>query len=236
MSVKTNISKMLPDDEQFKQKSMSVRIYDLLLEAIINGKIKGGERIVESDLSKKYHISRPPIREALRMLEIDGLVALIPYKGVVVTEITIREIHENYQMKSIFEAFATRFGAEHFDEKIVDSIEAILKEMERNIEQENFQRIFENNFEFHETIIRNVNNDKLTKYYESLGLATRRFYAIGMSRNTSWQPSLTEHRAILKAIRDREPDLADELARTHALNALGRVITRLGEGKPDPVE
>lgn len=231
MSGKTDIAKLLPDNDRFSKKSMSARIYDLLVDAIITGKIREGERIVELDLSKKYKISRPPIREALRMLEIDGLVSLIPYKGVVVTEITTKEIHENFQMKSIFEAFATRYGAEHFDNHTIGKIEAILEEMEKNIKKENFKRIFENNFDFHEIIIRSVDNDKLSKYYESLNLATRRFYAIGMSRHTSWQPSLTEHRAILDAIKQREPDIADELARSHALNALGRVITRLNEAK-----
>ena len=108
-------------------------IYEHLLHAIVTGEIKEDQRIVESELTKGFGVSRSPVREALKMLEIDGLLNIIPYRGVVVTKITPREVRESLEMKGMVEGFAAWIGAQRFGKDIIGELESILEELEKCI-------------------------------------------------------------------------------------------------------
>ncbi len=206
---------------------MSKKIADILRENIISGNIKGGEKLNESQLSGALNISRPPIREAFRILATEGLITLVPRKGAFVSKLSIREVKEIYEMKSMMESFATRLAIPLINEEELSEIDSILNLMEKKIKENNFKEIQRLNIKFHRKIIEMSKNQKLIYFYESIVLPIRRYQRVGLSAPSSWETSLAEHRNIVKAIRSKNVELAERLTREHTMTATLRVIDRL---------
>lgn len=204
-------------------------IYEHLLNSIISGEIDEGRRIVESDLAKMFGVSRSPVREALKLLEIDGFIELIPYRGVVVTRIEIQDVQENMEIKGMVEGFAAGICARKSDQKVIGQLEAILNDLERHISAGKLQRVLETNINFHYSIVESAKNEKLLKYYTTLTHSIRRFYTINLAIADGWEFSLNEHREILESIKAGDSLAAEQAARRHALNSESRLLDRLGK-------
>jgi len=214
-------------------KLMSEEIADILRENIISGNINPGEKVNEYQVAKLLNISRPPIREAFRLLAAEGLITLVPRKGAFVSKMSSREVKEIYEMKSMMESFAVRLAIPILDEKEVSELDPILRLMEEKIKENNFKQIQRLNIEFHRRMIRMSKNQKLVHFYESIILPIRRYQRIGLSAPTSWETSLQEHRNIVEAIRSENIELAERLIRGHTMKATARVIKRLEENKDE---
>jgi len=213
--------------EIFKHKPASLIIYEQLVNAIVTGEIAEGQRIVENDLTKLFGVSRSPVREALKMLEIDGLIELIPYRGVVVTRITANEVRESLELKGMVEGFAAWSGARMFGSELIAQLELILQESEKHIAEGKFPSFLEANIRFHRIIVENVHNQKLIKFYDGLTKSIRRFYTISFAMSSGWEYSLAEHREILNALKAKDAAAAESIARQHAYNTINRVLSRL---------
>lgn len=210
-----------------KPKPTSLIIYEQLVSAIVTGKIKEGERIVESELANLLGVSRSPVREAMKMLEIDGLIELTPYRGVSVTKITAKDVRENLELKGMIEGFASGIGAQRFGNEVIDQLETILEKLEKHISDEEFQSVLDTNIEFHHKIVESVQNEKLTKFYEALTQSIRRFYSISFAMSPEYGFSLVEHREILNKLKAKDAAGAERTARQHAYNTTNRVLARL---------
>jgi len=208
-------------------KLMSRDIYERLRDTIIDGKLRGRDRIVESELAKTWGVSRQPIREALGMLETDGFIELIPHRGAVVTDITAKEVRENLQIKAMVEGYASWVDAKRFGKKDIADLELILENMERDIEQEDVQGILNGNFEFHRKLVDGVANEKISRYYDSLTQFLRRFYTISLTKKYNWNPSLFEHRQVLDFIKSKNAEAAEAATRQHAFNSIDRALRQL---------
>jgi len=206
---------------------MSEEIADILRENIISGNINPGEKVNEYQVAKLLNISRPPIREAFRLLAAEGLITLVPRKGAFVSKMSSQEVKEIYEMKSMMEGFATRLAVPITEEKEVSELDSILKVMEQRIKENNFKQIQRLNIEFHRKMIKMSKNEKLIRFYESIVLPIRRYQRLGLSAPTSWKTSLQEHNNIVEAIRSKDIELADKLCREHTMRATVRVIDRL---------
>jgi DNA-binding GntR family transcriptional regulator len=210
-----------------KTKLISKNVYEQLLNAIVKGKLKGGERIVESELSKISGVSRPPIREALCMLELDGFVELIPHRGAIVAKITQEEVRQNLEIKAMVEGFAAWIGAQRFETKDIMQLELILENIEKEIEKKNLPGILENNFKFHIKIVESVGNNRLLNIYNSLTMFLKRLYRINLTKDYNWTPMQNEHYKILDNIKKRDADLAESATRQHAFYSLQRALDQL---------
>jgi len=210
-------------------KLMSEEIADILRESIISGNINPGEKVNEYQAAKLLNISRPPIREAFRLLAAEGLITLVPRKGAFVSKMSSREVKEIYEMKSMMESFAVRLAIPIINEKEVSELDSILRLMEEKIKENNFKQIQRLNIEFHRRMIRMSKNQKLVHFYESIILPIRRYQRIGLSAPASWETSLQEHRNIVEAIRSKNIELAEKLTREHRMRATARVTSRLKE-------
>jgi len=208
-------------------KLMSEEIADILRENIISGNINPGEKVNEYQVAKLLNISRPPIREAFRLLAAEGLITLVPRKGAFVSKMSSREVKEIYEMKSMMESFAVRLAIPIINEKEVSELDSILRLMEGKIEENNFKQIQRLNIEFHRRMIKMSKNERLTRFYESIVLPIRKYQRIGLSAPASWETSFQEHRNIVEAIRSRNIELAEKLTREHTMRATLRVIGRL---------
>jgi len=225
------ISKLKIKTDLSATKLMSEEIADILRENIISGNINPGEKVNEYQAAKLLNISRPPIREAFRLLAAEGLITLVPRKGAFVSKLSIQEVKEVYEMKSMMESFAVRLAIPTVDEKELSELDSINNSMEEKIKQNNFKAILKLNIEFHRKMIKMSKNKKLIRFYESIVLSIRRYQRVGLSAPTSWEISLQEHKNIVGAIRSENIELAEKLCREHIMRATLRVISRLESQK-----
>lgn len=212
-----------------KPKQVVSSIYEQLLKAIMAGTLKEGGRIVESELSKVLGISRSPIREALRMLELDGLIELIPNRGVIVSVITSKKAYEVLEVKAMVEGFAAFRGAEIFTQKQIAALESVLDDMQNQINSKESEGVLEANLKFHLKIVQSIGNEKLYNYYHGVHQNLRRFYRIGLLSRPSWKTSIYEHRLIIDNIKLKNATAAESTARQHAYNTIDRVMAVLSE-------
>lgn len=206
---------------------VSFKIYKYLVEAIINGDFEGGERVVEADLAELLGVSRQPIRDALRILEIDGLVKLTPYRGAMVTSLTPQDVKQTLEVKAMVEGFAAWKSAQSADAEKTAELKSTLKEMKSHIDKNNFKGVLHANLRFHRLMVDNLGNERLSRYYERIDNFIRRLYTIGLSSRPNWENSLSEHYQILKSIEKKDATLAEQAARNHALHSIDRVLSAL---------
>ena len=207
---------------------MSAQICDQIRDAILQGHLKEGQRIVELDLTTTLGVSRPPIREALHMLALEGFVEILPYKGARVTKISASTAREHFEIKAMVEGFAGYIAAQRFSESEIRTLQSLHNNMRDQIDTLNVDGVLEANFKYHESIVHGVGNSRISNYYVHLSHNIRRYGTIGLTKNkTVWEQSWLEHGRILDAIRNKDPLRAEEGSRIHAFNASDRVTAHL---------
>jgi DNA-binding GntR family transcriptional regulator len=191
--------------------------YSTLRAAIQEGSIQPGERLREVELAERLGVSRTPVREALKRLEAEGLVALAPRRGLVVAQLDQQQVHELYALREVLEGAAAAFAARHASEYEIEALQDLVRRHEeagRSTEQ-----LVEINRHFHQTIYRAARNRYLLEALSSLQ------GSLALLRETTYSAAgrpaaaLGEHREIARAIRWRDAASAEEVARRHIRNA-----------------
>jgi DNA-binding GntR family transcriptional regulator len=140
--------------------------------AILDGSLKDGERLVQSEWAQRLNVSRMPIREALTQLEFEGLVKIVPYKGAVVTPITRENIEELYHTRSLLEGLAVEKSLPHLTDSAKEELGSVLYEMENLILTDETNETYINlNAEFHKILQSGCPWPRLKKTIESLGIS-----------------------------------------------------------------
>ncbi|MFB5198504.1 GntR family transcriptional regulator [Neobacillus sp. KR4-4] len=198
--------------------SIREHAYNYLKEMILEGELKAGDRLIERELAGKLGISRTPIREAMFRLESQGFVKTVPRKGVVVSNISENEVIEVFTILSSLEVLAVKLAAGRMDKETQLELDQKIKELIelRDQAEENF------NFE-HIEMNRLINKaSKSPKLFEILsGLIDYIHMAANMGYETPGRrkESLKEHIDIMKALRDKEAEMAEYLMRIHIENS-----------------
>lgn len=189
---------------------------------IIKGEYQPGERLKEEEISARLDISRPPIREAFKFLEAEGLVVRKPRRGVFVTEMTDKDVWEAYTLKATLYEMATELALDKMTEGQIAELESIVKKMEVcvAVEPVNLLRYQEHHQEFHDKIMRISGNDRLKKFSASIHLQVCRFSYKSLQNNSHLISSLRYHRHIVNALKERNKPLACKLMKDHVLEAL----------------
>ncbi|MGD2185691.1 MAG: GntR family transcriptional regulator [Desulfobacterales bacterium] len=192
-------------------------------EAIRKGKLKPGDRLVEMQLAEEMHISRFPIREALRYLEKEGLVETKPFKGTYVAQLTERDMEELYSLRSAIEEFAVRILIKDIDGKKIGKLESIFQSMQAASKNEELDKLISEDFRFHQTICELSGHRKLLDVWLTLENQLRVFLTIEKQLFGNSLEFVKSHHPILKAIRDRKIRAAQKAIREH-LNWAMQVI------------
>ena len=106
-------------------RTLRENIADIIRKRIIYQELEPGQKIVEQDLAKEFKTSRAPIREALRQLELEGLVNIIPNKGAYVTGISDKDVHDIYMIRSMLEGLCVRWATEHITQEQLEELDEI---------------------------------------------------------------------------------------------------------------
>lgn len=206
-------------DQKKENKSLTSLIFNKIREDILNDKYKTGDKIVEAKLADELGVSRTPVREALKQLELDGLVDNIPNRGVVVKGISNQDIYDIYTIRVAIEGIAAKWAVERMDDTVVETLIEIYELMEFYTFKKDVDKIFELNTRFHETIY----NATKSRYLEQVLTDFQLF--IKTTRNKSLkcegrsEEALIEHKAILEGFIEKNSEKAYQATIAHVENS-----------------
>jgi DNA-binding GntR family transcriptional regulator len=211
---------------------LRLQVLDSLREAIISGRLAPGARLTERELTEMLGVSRTVIREALRQLESEGLVANLPHKGPVVRELSLSEARDLYSIRAVLEGFAARLFAEKAADGALERLEASLESVVRAYKSGDANRVLAAKNTFYAALFDGAGSDTLSSMLGTLHARIWRWRALGLthpdrSQNRSSE-SIANLRAVLAAIRARDADAAERLTRDEANKAASEVIRLLG--------
>lgn len=202
-------------------------IFNTLREAIIVGELKPGERLMEVQLAEKMGVSRTPVREAIRMLELEGLVSMLPRKGAHVAELSVKDIMDVLEVRASLDGLATSLAADRITEDEVKSLKHVQVQFANYVEKDNLQGLIKKDVEFHEIIYRASRNDKLIQILSNLREQVQRFRVIYLKDYVSPKELIKEHAEIVDAIIAKKPEVALSAAETHIRNQENTIIKAL---------
>jgi len=194
-------------------------VFETLRDAIINQVLRPGERLMEIQLAEEMGVSRTPVREAIRKLELEGFVVMVPRRGVYVAGISMKDIHEVFEVRSALEALAASLAAERITEEELEEMERRLVEEAKETEANNLRSIVEIDTSFHDLLYKAARNERLVHFVNLLQEQLQRFRSASLARPGRGKIALEEHRKIVEALATRNGKLAGQLAREHIESA-----------------
>jgi DNA-binding GntR family transcriptional regulator len=193
-------------------------IYVALRERILSNDIAPGTRLVMREVANQYDASDIPVREALRMLERDGLVETAPYRGARVTTLTAKEVEETYFIRSHLESIATGLAAERITDSELEQLDALMTKMRAAVDAHDGPAFSDVNREFHRTIVAACGNDQLRELVMDIWQRHSGFQRVFRMVPERVAMSQAEHEGIMAALRDRDAERAARLALLHKLS------------------
>lgn len=211
--------------EEFTDKgTLAERIGAFLTNAISEGRLKHGQRLFENELHEKFQTSRAPVREAFRILERKGLVAITPRKGTFVRKIDRKVIREIFLIRACLEALAARLAVENITTEDLKRMELALKEMEESAKNNDFRSFTECHSKFHETYINASKNGELIEIVEKY---RRQSLWLGFTLDyfkEFVQYTIDIHNKILELLKKRETNLLEQVVKGHILFSLDKFL------------
>ena len=180
-------------------------VCEALRDAIRRGVLEPGERLMEVQLAEELGISRTPVREAIRKLEQEGYVIMLPRRGTYVSSLSVHDVKEIFEIRSALESLAISLATMRIEPEELEKLRALLVEIEGHIKREDIDKIVATDIEFH-GLLYQVSNLK-----EQLA----RFRTLSMSYPGRLQKTLEEHRAMVEAIAAGDLDAARDAAEHH---------------------
>lgn len=201
--------------------SLKEKTYDILKDAICKMNIYAPDaqlRLDERQLSEQLGISRTPLREALVRLEQEGLVDILPRRGIFIVRKTKREIVELVIVWAALESMAARLATEHASDEEITSLRRMFPSLSAGGQPANIDEYSERNIEFHQTILKLAGCRLLVDMADQLFLHVRSIRTQTIGEADRATRSVKDHRQIIEAIEARDTELAEHLVREHALD------------------
>jgi len=194
-------------------------VFETMREAIIKGSLAPGERLMEVQLAEELGVSRTPVREAIRKLELEGLVAMIPRKGAYVADYSIKDITEVFEIRAALESFAAGLACERATEQELDELRILADRVWEMAKNNDLKNIIQVDTDFHERIYQSSRNSRLIQMLSNLREQIHRFRSTSLASPGRLQDTLEEHKGLVEAIVERNMPLAQRLALEHVENA-----------------
>ena len=193
-------------------------VFETLRKAILDGNLKPGERVMEVQLAEKLGVSRTPVREAIRKLELEGLLEMIPRKGAYVADISIKDVLNVLEVRASLEGLAASLAAERITEDEIESLRKSAEEFEQMNKNNDRDGMVQKDTEFHSVLLSAARNNKLLSIVESLSDYVQRFRVVYFTEYSDAKNIMDDHRAILDAINERDVEKANRVAQEHIEN------------------
>lgn len=190
-------------------------VCETLREAIRGGVLKPGERLMEIQLAEELGVSRTPVREAIRKLELEGYVIMMPRRGTYVANLSIRDVNEVFEIRTTLDSLASGLAAERITDEELERLERLLVLIGEYIEQNDMDKIVETDMEFHDILYQASRNARLVGIIYNLREQLTRFRSTSMSYPGRLKETLEEHIRIVEAIAQGNVELAQKAAEEH---------------------
>ena len=218
--LKVNINEYLP---------LRDVVFNTLRQAILTGEFTPGERLMEIALAERLGVSRTPVREAIRKLELEGLVVMIPRKGAEVAKITEKDLRNVLEVRCALEELSASLAGERITEEEKKELKKSLEEFEEAVASKELSMIVDKDVEFHDIIFKTTKNERLIQILNNLREQIYR-YRIEYTKDEDYHGVLLkEHREIYNAIVHNDKETAMECVKTHIYNQELNVIRTIHE-------
>ncbi|HYE81398.1 MAG TPA: GntR family transcriptional regulator [Clostridia bacterium] len=208
-------------------------VFESVRGAILSGILKPGERLMEVQLAEKLGVSRTPIREAIRKLELEGLVIMLPRKGAYVADLSIKDITDVLEIRAALEGLASGLAALRMTEDEIEELKLTAQHFSQAIEADDFDGIVQMDIEFHDRIFRSTRNEKLLQITNNLREQVQRFRIMYINKSNKSKELAKEHFEIAEAISKRDMDKAEKIAIKHIENAEKYILKMVGNSSED---
>jgi len=191
-------------------------VFNTLRDAILTGKLVPGERLMENQLADKLGVSRTPVREALRMLELENLVELVPRKGAQVLDMSEKDITNILEVRSALEGLATSLACKKMSKEALQQLKNLEVDFEKAVADNDVEHFVDIDEDFHDLIFAATENDKLINIFRNLRIQLYR-YRMAQAKNneTSMSTIVAHHRSIIRAIENRDAEEGATIAQGH---------------------
>ncbi len=192
-----------------------------LRNAIFDNRLKNGDRLVENIIASSMGVSRTPVREALRQLEIEGLAMNVPRKGTIVTGISLEDALEIYDLREVLEGLAVRNACLNISRLEIRRLKEIIVFMEEDIDSKEYEDIHK---EFNEIILNASKNKRLVSQLENIYEYLKSLRRVSLNGLNNRVTALDEHKRVVLAIEEGDEYLAEKEAREHVVKAKERFL------------
>lgn len=206
-------------------------VFRTLRKSILTGELKPGERLMEIHLANKLGVSRTPIREAIRMLELEGLVIMIPRRGAQVAQITEKNLRDVLEVRRAMDALAVELACERIMPEEIERLRIACEHFATVTQSRDANKIAQADVSFHDIILQASRNDRLMQLISNFSQQMYRYRLEYIKEEGSCERLVREHRMIYEAIRERDKIKGAALIKAHIDNqekAVIRMITVRG--------
>ena len=193
-------------------------VFNALRQAILRGELKPGERLMEIQLANKLGVSRTPVREAIRKLELEGLVLMIPRRGAEVADITEKSLRDVLEVRRALEELAVGLACERISEEDVEKLKEAAKNFEQTLQSGDVTEYAEADVKFHDIIYFATENQRLIQLLYNLREQMYRYRVEYLKRKEVHPILLEEHEYIIRCIEERDKENAMKAICTHIEN------------------
>lgn len=202
-----------------------------LRNAIVEGKLKPGERLLETEIAREFGTSRAPLREAIRQLESEGLVVSAPHRGTFVTRLSEQDAREIYCLRAALEGMAAILVVNAGQASVFDRLDQLLAEMRSGVAAGEIERMIQADFQFHETLCEAAGNARLQNVWLSMRTQIRAFVSATSQRYLKPAEVVRRHCAVLDAMRAGDAPRAQWLLTNDILDVGEHVAARVASAE-----
>ena len=190
-------------------------VFQTLRNAILKGELQPGERLMEIQLAQRLGVSRTPVREAIRKLELEGLAIMIPRRGAIVADITVKDLEDVLEVRASLEELAARKACDYITEDQLRGLKKAAADFKKSVESERLLDCVEADMAFHEIIYAATGNKRLQQMLTNLREQMYRFRIEHLKEKNKRGQLVESHREILESLRRRDADAATRAIRSH---------------------
>ena len=199
-------------------------VFNTLRRAILRGELKPGERLMEIQLANKLGVSRTPIREAIRKLELEGLVLMIPRKGAEVAEITEKNLRDVLEVRCALEELAVQLACDRIERNRIRELHAAAAHFRDMLDSDDITQIAAADEAFHDVIFKATGNERLIQLLNNLREQMYRYRIEYLKKKECYPQLLKEHATSMKAIEEHDKEKATRITGQHINNQVDTVV------------
>lgn len=202
-------------------------VFNTLRKAILTGQLKPGERLMEVHLANRLGVSRTPIREAIRKLELEGLVIMIPRRGAEVARITEKSLRDVLEVRRSLDALSVELACERITQEEIEQLEKACKEFEAATKGKDAAVIAKADVALHDIIVKATGNLRLKQLVNNLAEQMYRYRFVYIREEDKHEKLVEEHREIFESIVSRDKQRAAKAAKLHIDNQENSVMEQI---------